>query len=499
MRHAVWALAIIGVLVLPLAASIVPKLQLPLWPQASKTAHPLAETIQMSGVVTGWDLKPSRLLSTPEVLMVFWAAGLMLLLTRFLTGSLGVRRLAKAAVAPEDPGWAEMIAELIHSMGCRKRVRVSISAAEVSPMTWGVRRHTILLPMSAEGWPIERRRAVLTHELAHVKRNDGLVHVLVQLASSVYWFNPLIWYAARRERIERERACDDQVLTLGGAPEDYADHLVQVVRALQSSKAFSFAALAMAQPSQLEARVVSILDRRVHREAPPTIFMVVLCALTGLVTLSISAIHVTGATSALTPSQRTHIGNSDATPVSTTVPPQVIATPGPLYAAIEGTVTVEASVDTQGNVRVLRVVKSLGSKIDARAIEAVASWKFTPALKDGVPVAAVTQIDVDFELPPDTGGALRVGGDVKAPIVVKRVEPQYTDEARNVKASGTVVLEAIVRRDGSVDIRQVIHALGYGLDDSAVTAIKQWVFKPATKAGEPVDVALNIEVNFNLR
>jgi TonB family protein len=148
---------------------------------------------------------------------------------------------------------------------------------------------------------------------------------------------------------------------------------------------------------------------------------------------------------------------------------------------------------------VLRVVKSLGSKIDARAIEAVASWKFTPALKDGVPVAAVTQIDVDFELPPDTGGALRVGGDVKAPIVVKRVEPQYTDEARNVKASGTVVLEAIVRRDGSVDIRQVIHALGYGLDDSAVTAIKQWVFKPATKAGEPVDVALNIEVNFNLR
>src|SRR5581483_5993218 len=124
--------------------------------------------------------------------------------------------------------------------------------------------------------------------------------------------------------------------------------------------------------------------------------------------VSISAIHVTGAIplppiiaatkpappaetkpeTPTVPSQRTHIGNSGAAPASTVVPPQVIEASGPLYAAIEGTVTLEASVDIQGNVHVLRVVKSLDAEIDARAIEAVANWKVAPASKDGVAVAA---------------------------------------------------------------------------------------------------------------
>ena len=62
-----------------------------------------------------------------------------------------------------------------------------------------------------------------------------------------------------------------------------------------------------------------------------------------------------------------------------------------------------------------------------------------------------------------------------------------------------VVLEAIVRRDGTVDIQRVVRSLGFGLDENAIQALKQWRFKPGTKNGVAVDVSLNIEVNFNLR
>ena len=93
----------------------------------------------------------------------------------------------------------------------------------------------------------------------------------------------------------------------------------------------------------------------------------------------------------------------------------------------------------------------------------------------------------------------RVGGGVTAPTVIHRVEPQYSEEARKARYQGTVVLEAIVRRDGTCDIIRVVRSLGFGLDENAMQALKQWKFRPGMRNGVPVDISLNIEVNFNLR
>jgi len=92
-----------------------------------------------------------------------------------------------------------------------------------------------------------------------------------------------------------------------------------------------------------------------------------------------------------------------------------------------------------------------------------------------------------------------VGGSVSAPVVIYRVEPLYSEEARKVKHQGVVVLWAIVRRDGSLEILKVVRALGLGLDESAINALKQWRFRPGMKDGVQVDVALNVEVSFTLR
>jgi TonB family protein len=101
------------------------------------------------------------------------------------------------------------------------------------------------------------------------------------------------------------------------------------------------------------------------------------------------------------------------------------------------------------------------------------------------------------------GGVFRVGGGVSPPTIIHRVEPQYSEEARKARYQGTVVLEAIVRRDGTVDIIRVVRSLGFGLDENAIQALKQWRFRPGTRnvngTATPVDISLNIEVNFNLR
>lgn len=96
-------------------------------------------------------------------------------------------------------------------------------------------------------------------------------------------------------------------------------------------------------------------------------------------------------------------------------------------------------------------------------------------------------------------GPLRVGGDVKAPVVISKVEPVYTEEARKARIMGIVIVEATIGRDGLVKNVTVLKPLPFGLDQAAVDAVKQWVFKPATFNGEAVDVRFNLTINFKLQ
>ena len=96
-------------------------------------------------------------------------------------------------------------------------------------------------------------------------------------------------------------------------------------------------------------------------------------------------------------------------------------------------------------------------------------------------------------------GVYGVGGGVKAPTVIFQPLPLYTEDARKARVEGLVLLQAIIRKDGSVDSFKVIRGLGYGLDESAINTIAtKWRFKPGTLNGQPVDVQANIEVSFRL-
>jgi TonB family protein len=101
--------------------------------------------------------------------------------------------------------------------------------------------------------------------------------------------------------------------------------------------------------------------------------------------------------------------------------------------------------------------------------------------------------------PVDTGQPKRVGGDVTAPVVIKQVEPEFSEEARQKKKGGIVTVILIVDRNGVPQNVHVTRGVGMGLDEKAVEAVKQYRFKPAMENGRPVAVYLNVQVNFQIR
>lgn len=95
-------------------------------------------------------------------------------------------------------------------------------------------------------------------------------------------------------------------------------------------------------------------------------------------------------------------------------------------------------------------------------------------------------------------GIFKIGAGVSSPVCLYCPDPDYSEEARKAKYQGTVVLWAIVDESGHVRNIEVVQSLGLGLDKEAVRAVQNWIFEPSRKDGEPVPVAINIEVHFRL-
>lgn len=97
------------------------------------------------------------------------------------------------------------------------------------------------------------------------------------------------------------------------------------------------------------------------------------------------------------------------------------------------------------------------------------------------------------------GGPFRPGTGIEPPTLVREVRPSYTDDARRRSIEGDVVLEIVVLRDGRVGNVRTLRSLGAGLDQKAAEAVRQWRFNPARRQGTPVDVVVQVSVEFKLR
>jgi beta-lactamase regulating signal transducer with metallopeptidase domain len=312
LRHLVWTLALSSALFLPIASFALPKWQLPLvritegsapvgialatdlpaqtdLPRqtdlppkggsyrigAGDTSHgQVASAFRRKDLASEGAPQPSARasifenLSWQQMLGAIWLLGAMVIIARILIGLAAVRWLSTRTQEITDSAWLPMAHAMARDMGVSARLRFLRSGRASMPVATGIFRPAVIMPSDADTWSESRLRIVLLHELAHVKRRDCLTHVLGQAACAFHWFNPLAWLAVKRARTERERACDDLVLAWGTRGSDYADQLLEMARVLRGDRfpaLLGGASLAMAHRSQLEGRLIAILDPRVKR------------------------------------------------------------------------------------------------------------------------------------------------------------------------------------------------------------------------------------------
>jgi beta-lactamase regulating signal transducer with metallopeptidase domain/tetratricopeptide (TPR) repeat protein len=196
----------------------------------------------------------------PLAALAGWTAGALLVGGRLAFGMLRVRRIRREAAPIRDAEWTEETRRLSREIELDRPVELLESARVPVAITSGLFRPLLLLCRQARLWEVERRRVVLLHELAHVRRGDWLWLLLAEAALAFYWWHPLAWVLERQVRRDCERACDDLVLAAGTKPSVYAGHLLGIFRSLSAVAHPVAPAVASARPSHFEGRLRAILD-----------------------------------------------------------------------------------------------------------------------------------------------------------------------------------------------------------------------------------------------
>ncbi|HEU5414364.1 MAG TPA: M56 family metallopeptidase, partial [Candidatus Angelobacter sp.] len=239
--------------------------------------------------IAGSSAKPSHPLAWPIIWALVWVLGTAYFCLRSVAGRSRVRLLVRRSVLLSDAGWNAHVRATAAAMGIKRHVALLVSSETGVPLTTGMFYPAIILPPEFSEWSPLRRDAVLQHELAHISRMDALTQLLADVAVALYWWNPLVWLIARAMRIYRERACDDTVLASGTKASDYAHELLDFVSGFHQPELHS--ALAMARRSQLEGRILAVLNPALRRGSVSRVTAAVVAALTLAVVVPLAAMR----------------------------------------------------------------------------------------------------------------------------------------------------------------------------------------------------------------
>jgi TonB family protein len=524
MRHWILTVAIACALVAPLLELGLPEWHLPAAPSrwATTIVSPGTLVVFESIVAEGPNASlvgplASRWMPDANTLQVVllgvWSIGATAALLLLLARLARLKRLSHSVEPVDDPRWQRIHESTASAHGIRRLVVLMRSPNPAMVVTWGLFRPRILVPSEARGWTDERIRVVLSHELAHVRRNDWAVQLAASLLLSLYWFHPLVWIAARALRREAECACDDLVLTAGIGGPEYAGHLLAVARAASVLKAES-AVAAIARPSTLEERIRAMLNVRLNRD-PLTrrsrmaaMFAVALVALAAA-TSSIGAAAQSGVGSiagviydpaggvlpgvALKVVQadggRTYAATTDRT--GSFGLREVTAGVYELTMSLAGFATVKATVDVRAGDRIQRsVVLPLGSIEETLTV--VGGGPQNPETPASRPVR---------EIPLPRGPASMaggIGGSIKVPRKIVDVKPKYPAELEGSGAAATVTLSGRIAIDGYVlDLKDVSATAAHpAFVASALAASRQWEFSPTLLNGAPIETNMTITIRY---
>lgn len=274
-RHLLLAATMGSLIALPLVAAVAPALtlEIPVARQSISTPdrQEVAPVTAGSTPVTAGSAQAiAALAATPssrafisswaDTLRLGWGVVALALIVSLAVGVSRLLRMRRAGLP-----WIErraLVQGLARESGIKRQVDLLLSEEISAPLTCGLRRPAIMLPMDAREWSEADLRRALLHELEHVRRGDWALQLAVRVTCALYWFHPLVWMAARRLELEAERACDDAVAQTEERTE-YAEQLVSLAERL--ARARHVTALGMANRSDLAARVEALLDGEQRR------------------------------------------------------------------------------------------------------------------------------------------------------------------------------------------------------------------------------------------
>ena len=298
-RHVVLAAAFAVVLLLPIASIVAPSIRVPVPAAVQQAIAPMdvelvadagPATAPVSGESIVPQLAPSSWPSLSTMLVAIWIAGTIAFLLPISLGLWQMRSLRRSALL--WPQGHHLVSALAAEARVRRDVDVLMHESVQGPMTCGVIRPAIVLPIDAHTWAEEDLRRAVVHELEHVRRVDWISHCLARTVAACYWFHPMVWVAWHQMALEAERACDDAVLRRSEATA-YADQLVELAQRLSASS--SQPLLAMANRSDLKTRVVAVLDGAQRRGRAGAWCVGAAIAITAVLATGMSSIRIVAA------------------------------------------------------------------------------------------------------------------------------------------------------------------------------------------------------------
>jgi TonB family protein len=433
-------------------------------------------------------------------LVPLWLCGVGLLLARLAMGHARVLFSLRRSEKIRDTDWLTLLVETSGRIGLRRRVDLRSSGETDIPLSYGLFRYAVVFPAGSDEWSLDRRRVVLTHELIHVQRRDSLSYLIAQLACASYWFHPLAWFALSRFRQEQERSCDDAVVRAGTGQAAYAEHLVNLARSVAAVPSKWSAALGMAEACDLEQRVHALLDPGRNRGALSR--GVCLAALSAIVACIIPLAAVRAQNS----EPRAQLSGSVYDPSGAAIPHAMV-----MLKNVDRTNQEITRAGADGAFHFDRIVAGTYN-VEVRSPGFAMYQQAGVTLHSGTTEQLNVRLDIGQisenvevvgkgPLPQSTGAPrrIRVGGNVQATKLLSAVKPIYPADAQSSGTQGTVLLRAVISREGNLlGVSAINTSADPALAKAAIDAVQQWRYQPTLLNGVPVEVITTINVNFRL-
>ncbi len=315
-RHLVLSVTFLAALLVPIVQVVTPDWNVPMLPASAITERSSQANIPVAISTTAAIPGISPSMSSPgaaqdgvvnhsqslwtAVGTIIWMLGVLAILAGLYRSHRYVRKVIQATAPVTHVKVLDMVERVKQKIDYTRSISVRYHSINI-PIAYGRKAPVILLPLDAESWDRDRLHDVLVHECAHLKRGDSVVQQMVAFACALYWFNPLVWIAARQLRNEREQACDNYVIAFGRRPTDYATLLLDFTSQLSLTRGVVAPMLAFTNSKTIYRRLHAIIDPNRKRSKSTWVYRATLSVVIAGTTFVVSAFSPT-ARAQLTPS-----------------------------------------------------------------------------------------------------------------------------------------------------------------------------------------------------